>query len=78
MLEKKVEKKNTTLPFPVLPTGRHFIVEIKNIASSGGVDEKSDEFWRRMLIYNKAREQSPEAANALLQVQIACGLCRDR
>lgn len=56
----------------------HFVVGIKNIAPSGGVDETGDEVRWCMLIYIKAREQSPEAANALLQVQIACGLWRDR
>lgn len=31
-----------------------------------------------MLIYSKAREQSPEAANAVLQIEIAGGLWCDR
>ena len=31
-----LKRTKTRLPFPVLPTGRHFIVGIKNIAPSGG------------------------------------------
>lgn len=71
------KERKPDIPFPV----SRFIGGIKNIAPSvrsGGAQEKNDERRWCMLIYNKAREQSPEAANALLQIQIACGLWLDR
>ena len=50
------------------------------LAKRGDVEKKksSDGVRWCMLIYSKAREQSPEAANAVLQIEIADGLWCDR
>lgn len=72
--------QNLAYTYPVSQTDRLFHVGIRNIAPSemrGDVENGYGVRWC-ILIYNKAREQSPEAANAVLQIQIADGLWCDR